>query len=65
MPTTDKPLMFDAMLREHYERRLDLLRRALTGVATNATQCGACRMLNEIATEALERDVSLSRISGG
>lgn len=57
-----KPLMFDALQLEHYERRLDLLLRALSGIASCATQCGCCRLHQEIASEAIVRDTGLTGI---
>jgi hypothetical protein len=60
-----KPLMFDAMLREHYERRLGLLLRALSGIASCATQCKCCAMHREIAERAVANDVSATGINGG
>jgi hypothetical protein len=56
------PLMRAQMQREfelahsRYEERIRLLRGTIMGFATNATQCKACMMGNECATETLARD---------
>ena len=36
--------------------RIDLLRRALSGLAANATNCRACEMSARVARLAIERD---------
>lgn len=41
--------------------RISLLRRTLSGMATNATACKMCQLHNEIYEDALERDDSLTR----
>lgn len=38
------------------ERRIELLRKALGGVASNGTSCLMCQALNKIATERLAED---------
>jgi len=41
------------------DARIDLLRRALMGIGANGTNCKACRLVNEIAINALARDDKL------
>jgi hypothetical protein len=43
-----------------YEARIELLRNSLEGIASNGTNCKACRMMVEVAREAVERDVILA-----
>ena len=38
------------------ERRIEFLRKTLVGFATNGTDCKACQMSNQCASEALARD---------
>jgi hypothetical protein len=60
------PILMRAQMQHEYElahaskdARIDLLRRALSGIAANGTSCRACQMMNEIAREALDRDDKL------
>ena len=41
------------------DARIDLLRRALMGIGANGTNCKACQLVNEIASNALARDDKL------
>lgn len=56
------PLLHAQLTREFelahstLEQRLHMLRRTLSGLATNATNCKACRMRVEIIEHALRRD---------